>query len=599
MTKKLTLFLSLFLCLAGSIVVTKAQKNELVIPGVLEGPIYNIRMHDSVTTTFFDGQNVPTIGMNEMSYLAPTMILNAGDSIKINVTNELKDTSTMHWHGLHVSPTNDGGPETVIAPDSTWNINFKVLDAAGTYWYHPHLHHKTNKHVALGAAGLLIVRDDEETTLDLPQTYGVDEFPLIIQDKRFGSVNGDTVIEYQSVDNENNITRYGLGNTMMVNGVIDPYQNVPAQMVRYHTLNGSQDRSYLISLCNDSDNQCNANGQSQIPFYIVGTDGGLFKNTIEVTEYLLGPGERIQMILDFSYYENDTMKLISTPAYLPYGVSGNGVDGPTEPGDLGDVTKPLPILDFIVGAPTIDAKYTIPYYLSDFTKWAENDVDKERTKTFYSQGGGVFDINHTLFDMNVINDTVKLDDIEIWTLIDSSGASHPFHIHDIQFYILEMLDSNGVSVMKPYLQGKKDVVMVPANGSVRFITKFETFFNEPGDKTAYMYHCHILPHEDNGMMGQFIVVKDPLVLSFEDEDVNPITVFPNPTNGLVAISGLDELTNPKIIIYNAVGEVVKDLSFVKGGDAKNIDLSNVTSGVYILNVISEGKSFSRKIIIRD
>ncbi len=101
----------------------------------------------------------------------------------MNVTNSIGEETTVHWHGFHVAPENDGGPHTVIDPNTTWTPNFPVLDKAGTYWYHPHAHLLTNKHVAQGLAGLIIVKDAEEAALNLPRTYGVDDFPLIIQTK--------------------------------------------------------------------------------------------------------------------------------------------------------------------------------------------------------------------------------------------------------------------------------------------------------------------------------------------------------------------------------------------------------------------------------
>ena len=117
--------------------------------------------------------------------LGPTLILEKGQEISIDVINKLTEPTTLHWHGLHVSPKNDGGPHTVIEPNQTWSPSFTVLDEAATYWYHPHLHEKTEEQVTMGAAGFIIVRDNIESELNLPRNYGIDDIPVVIQSRAF------------------------------------------------------------------------------------------------------------------------------------------------------------------------------------------------------------------------------------------------------------------------------------------------------------------------------------------------------------------------------------------------------------------------------
>lgn len=131
---------------------------------------------------FHPGEPVATIGYNG-DLLGPTLILNRGEQVILNVTNQLPDMTTTHWHGMHVSAENDGGPHSVILPGTTWSPSFTVLDRASTFWYHPHGHGLTDYQVSLGAAGMIIVRDAEEAALDLPRAYGVDDIPLILQTK--------------------------------------------------------------------------------------------------------------------------------------------------------------------------------------------------------------------------------------------------------------------------------------------------------------------------------------------------------------------------------------------------------------------------------
>ena len=136
------------------------------------------------TTTFYEGIETNTMGANG-SLLGPTLILQRGNTVSITVDNQLPDTTTIHWHGMHVAPQNDGGPHSIILPDEIWTPSFEIMDQAGINWYHPHLHMKTGEHVSKGIAGLIIVKDDEEAALELPRTYGVDDFPIILQTKGF------------------------------------------------------------------------------------------------------------------------------------------------------------------------------------------------------------------------------------------------------------------------------------------------------------------------------------------------------------------------------------------------------------------------------
>ena len=167
------LFLILFISLIFvKINFIKAQ-SPLFIPDTLSGEVINLILQNGLTN-FFPGQPTQTMGANG-NILGPTLILNKNQNVTINVHNSLNDTTTIHWHGLHVSPQNDGGPHIVIPPGEIWSPNFNVLDWASTYWYHPHLHHYTNEHVSKGISGLIIVRDEEESSLPLPRKYGIDD----------------------------------------------------------------------------------------------------------------------------------------------------------------------------------------------------------------------------------------------------------------------------------------------------------------------------------------------------------------------------------------------------------------------------------------
>ena len=200
-----------------------SAQNPLAIPPVLSGTTFELNLQNG-SRTFFPGSTTTTMGING-DLLGPTLILNAGDVVIMNVHNNLGEESTIHWHGMHVSAANDGGPHTVIEPGTTWSPQFEILDKAGTYWYHPHLHEKTAEHVTKGIAGFIIVKDAEEAALALPRTYGEDDFPIVLQSRAFDA-DKQFIVETAADD------------FMMVNGTLDAYLDAPAQVVRLRLLNG-------------------------------------------------------------------------------------------------------------------------------------------------------------------------------------------------------------------------------------------------------------------------------------------------------------------------------------------------------------------------
>lgn len=199
-------------------------QTPLYIPPTIETSTIDLTLQNG-TTQFYNGVTTNTMGANG-SLLGPTLILNKDDQVTINVNNQLGEETTIHWHGLHVAPENDGGPHSIIPDGTIWSPQFTVLDQAGINWYHPHLHSTTNEHVSKGIAGLILVKDQEEAALTLPRDYGIDDFPIIVQTKGF-TASGQ--IEWMSE----------LDTSLMVNGTIDPYLDAPAQVVRLRVLNGS------------------------------------------------------------------------------------------------------------------------------------------------------------------------------------------------------------------------------------------------------------------------------------------------------------------------------------------------------------------------
>ncbi len=534
-------------------------QNPLFIPSTLSGNTINLSLQNG-SVNFYPGNATQTMGVNG-NLLGPTILLDRYQTVTMNVTNNLTDTTTIHWHGMHVAPQNDGGPHTVIPPGTTWSPSFPVLDWATTNWYHPHLHMKTNEHVQKGIAGMIIVRDDIEAALDLPRTYGVDDIPLVIQTKAFDASNQIITLET------------ALDTSLMINGTIDPISNLPAQVVRLRLLNGSSERVYNIGF---SSNQT---------FYQIGSDGGLLTAPVALTRLRIAPGERMEILVDFTGMQGQNTALMSYGSELPSAIYGASQPGMGAGQTIPNYTlNPLnganfQLLGISIGAQTSNPITTIPSSLVAHSPWLQANASTTRTLTFSPQTmgptaiQGPFLINMMPFDMMMINQYITFENTEIWTLTNNTPIAHPFHIHDVQFYVL---DINGVAPPANQ-QGRKDVILVPAGGGVvRFITKFEDFYN---DTIPYMYHCHMLTHEDGGMMGQFIV-NSPIVGLNEIQTSTESFVYPNPVIDFLTI---DTPIGSRLVLYDNTGRFIWGETTDKMN--QKIDFSGLKTGVYFLNQV--------------
>ena len=556
----------------GTIVTVHGQ-NTLVIPPTIENQNINLTL-DEGTNDFYSGITTNTMGANG-NLLGPTIIMYRDSSYNITVNNQLADTTTIHWHGLHISPENDGGPHTYIVPNSTWNPQFTNMDKAGTYWYHPHLHEKTDEHVSKGIAGMLLVRDQEELALNLPLSYGVDEFPIIIQTKAFDA-NGQ--IEFHT-ENDTSI---------IVNGVVNPVVDFPAQIVRLRVLNGASQRVIEFGF---SDNR---------QFNLIGTDGGLLTSSLALTRYRLAPGQRADILVDLSSDLGQNVQLMNFGSELPAGIYGASQPGVSSNASITGYDNnflngaDFQLLDITVVAQTTNPITAMPTTLANYTPLLESSSDATRSLTFTSDGGmgdltGPFLINDTSFDLDVINEIVPFGNTEVWTLTNETGIAHPFHIHDVQFFILD-IDGN---TPPPELQGLNDVVLVPGGqGTVRFIAVFDDF---DSNTVPYMYHCHMLTHEDAGMMGQFIVSKS---VGIDEDSDNNLSIYPNPsTNGTFIVNlNNSNATTQSIEILNLQGQSIQ---FESNIDNNRLEISiNNLPGIYIFILKTDKGVFSEKLIVK-
>ena len=454
---------------------TTTTYNDLWIPPTLSGTTFNLVL-SKTTKQFKTGAVTNTYGYNGANFWGPTLIMNKGDNVQINLTNNLSDSTTTHWHGFHIPAIMDGGPHQVIAAGTTWKPNFEIKNNAATYWYHPHLHEKTYEHLALGAGGLIIIKDPVESALALPRTYGVDDIPLVLTSRRFTASN--------AID----FTSGVYGDYQLTNGTSNAQTNLPKQMVRLRILNAEIERGYNLGF---SDNRT---------FYVITNDGGLLNTPVPLTRVKLMVGERVEILVNLG------ADAVSSSVDLNAFNSGQAFGFPgAEPANSGEFGSLLNNTDFSllhinVIAATTNAITSVPSTLTNNSFWTTADVTNSRTITITGgQGASVFNFDNNNYGSTVINQTIKLNAIEKWTIVNNNIFGHSFHIHDIQFKII----SRSSGTVAAYESGWKDTVYVPLGETVTVIAKFDDFSSTVN---PFMYHCHFSNHEDGGMMGQFLVV---------------------------------------------------------------------------------------------
>jgi suppressor of ftsI len=428
--------------------------------------VFDLRLQAG-TTDFGLDRPTATWGING-SYLGPTLRAKRGEQVAVNVTNDLGQTTTLHWHGMHLPAAMDGGPHQRIEPGATWSPSWTINQPATTLWYHPHLHGATAQHVYRGLAGLFILDDSPSAALPLPRDYGIDDIPVIVQDKSFtgdGQLDQDTPL----------FSPTGvLGDTILVNGTRGAYQQVTTERVRLRLLNASNARIYNFGLADER-------GQAR-GFALIGTDGGLLPAPVQTTRVQLSPGERAEIVVTMRPGERTLLR--SYPAEL-------GADFWTQRFSGGD-----DILDILElrAAGTLTSSAPLPATLAPAPDLQEDDATT--TRTFAMDGSR---INRQHLDMERIDEVVTVGDTEIWQVMNNDGTPHNFHVHDVQFQILDLDGAPPPAT----LAGRKDTVYVAPGTTVRLLMRFADY-TDPD--TPYMFHCHVLRHEDRGMMGQFVVV---------------------------------------------------------------------------------------------
>lgn len=358
---------------------------------------------------------------------------------------------------------------------------------------------KTGEQVYKGLAGMLIIDDDNSDSLELPSEYGVDDIPLVIQDRNF---NADGTFRYTSMRMDSMLGLFG--NTIMVNGTVNPHFVATTRKLRFRFLNGSNARTYNLAFSDGREMQQLA------------CDGGFLASPVTMRRIELAPGERCEVVADFS--DGQAVNLISLPmaADSPFRTTGMM-------GNMHTMNQQQFQILAIRPQSSLAVSPALPAELSSYREIDESMADRVRQFTLSmtmgmgmmgrgrGRGGGrggrgrmgsgmgdMFTINGESMDLEVINERIPIGSTEIWELYNDSPMMHPFHIHHGQFRIL----SSDNRAIPDHEQAYKDTVKVGPGQRVRFLMTFENYADS---ELPYMYHCHILEHEDAGMMGQFVV----------------------------------------------------------------------------------------------
>jgi blue copper oxidase len=554
-----------------------AQYNNITIPQALYGTSFDLNIHESVRQIKATGNQTVTGSINNETFWGPTLFVNKGDNVSFNVTNNLNESTTVHWHGMHLPAVMDGGPHQVIPAGTLWQPYWNMTNDAGTYWFHPHLHETTEAQISKGVGGLLIVKDPIEAALALPRTYGTDDIPIIMTSRNFDASNQFSVGR-------------AYGDYMLTNGTMNGQITLPKQVVRLRLLNAEIERGYNLGF---------SDGRT---FYVIGNDGGLLNAPVAVTRLKIMVGERYEILVNLS---NDTVGgTLDLKAYNS-GQSNSFPGG--EPGTSGQFGSLLNnttfnVLHINIGATTTATTpiTSIPTTLANNTYFTAADATVNRTVAISGgqPAGNPFVYDGSVFNINTINKTLTVDTTEKWTITNTADQifGHSFHIHDVQFKIVSRkVGSAAATGPADYESGWKDTFYILKNESVSFVCRFKDY----ADAThPFMYHCHFSQHEDDGMMGQFVVTGTPLS-NLTNAPSTKFKLYPNPVDSKLYINLVDPLAEIYYItITTAEGRVV--MMMPQPQMQNGIDVSNLAAGVYVLQMMDKAtKSTTTKKFIKN
>lgn len=396
----------------------------------------------------------------------PRLEAKPGDTVQIRFTNRLNQSTNLHYHGLHIPPTGTGDNVFLeIPPGESHTYEFQIPPnhPAGTFWYHPHYHGLVAEQLFGGLAGLFVVRGELD---EIPEIKAAQEEFLVLKD--------------YALDRSGNIPNPGhmaqmtgrIGDLLTANGQFNPSLEIPqGGLLRLRLLNASSSRFFWLSL-------------EEHPFYLIATDGGAIASPVELNDLVLAPGERAEVLVRGDH-EPGQYRLLNQPFNSAQGMMGGGMMGGGMMGGSQNRNSTETVATLTYNG-TTDA-LPLPNQLLTVESLPEPQTTRQFT---LNHGMGmVFLINGKAFDHNRIDTQVLLNTVEDWEIINTGTMAHPFHVHINKF---QVISRNGQPA--PYAAWK-DVVSVSPGETIRIRIPFR----DHAGKTVY--HCHVLDHEDRGMMG--------------------------------------------------------------------------------------------------
>lgn len=397
----------------------------------------------------------------------PTLRLRPGDRLVVHLENELDDDTNLHTHGLHVSPAGDADNVFIRVPPGgsrTYTYDIPTDHRSGLFWYHPHAHGTVAKQVAAGLAGAIVVDDEID---DLPEIAASTERLWLLSDPPIGM--GAGILEANAMDAMAGRT----GDAVLINGWGLPNLAVEAgSLERWRLVNASASRYYRLAL---DGHQLNA----------IASDAGRIDAPVELGELLLAPGERTEVLVTATKPGTFAVRA------LPYDRGSTGMGGGMMGGDDSAATEEAVVATVTVSGRSEPAP--LPAALLDQGALVPPTPSASRVLELGEGMGGMMDggqmmsftIDGRTFDAERTDVSVALDAVEEWEIRNPTHMDHPIHLHVWPFLVVDA----------PPGSGWKDTVNVPAGESVRILIPFTDIAGRS------VFHCHILDHEDLGMMG--------------------------------------------------------------------------------------------------
>jgi spore coat protein A, manganese oxidase len=384
--------------------------------------------------------------------------------------------TVVHVHGGRVPPESDGWPEAWYVPGKSATHRYPNQQESALLWYHDHAMGINRLNIFAGMAGLYVIRDSFEDSLNLPK--GDFEIPLVLMDRMFRT-DGQLYYPVGQLAGSPWVPEYA-GNASLINGKLLPYLAVQPRKYRFRVLNASNARFYFLSL---------ENGR---PFQQIGTDQGLLPAPVAVNRLAVAPGERADIVVDFEEHRDERIQLNNLASAL---------------------------MQFRVAPETVVDPSALPHTLRPLPKIAVSDAVRTRSLTLEEVDNLVGEPMTHLLDGKRWHEPVSekpvLGTTEIWDLLNLTDDAHPIHLHLVRFRILDrrpidisayvydkkLIYTGDAVPPDPSEAGWKDTVRASPGASTRLIVKFE------GYTGRYVWHCHILEHEDNEMMRPYEVVS--------------------------------------------------------------------------------------------